>query len=124
MNDAPVLALVHNIALLLAIALLFDLVALNWKQGKIRFGQIPLGFLLGGIGVVLMLTPWVFSQGIIFDTRSILLGISGLIFGLVPTLIAMIITSVFRYYQGGVATFNRNLGHNYDRFDRFDLAIF
>jgi len=104
MNDAPFLALIHNIALLLAIALLFDLVALNWKPGKIRFEQVPLGLLLGGIGVVLMLTPWVFSQGIIFDTRSILLGISGLIFGLVPTVIAMIITSVFRYYQGGVAT--------------------
>ncbi|MHB8135933.1 MAG: LytS/YhcK type 5TM receptor domain-containing protein [Anaerolineaceae bacterium] len=104
MNDSPLIELIQNIALLLAIALLFDLIGLNWKPGKFSFGQVPLGLLLGGIGVVLMLTPWVFSQGIIFDTRSILLGISGLFFGLVPTLIAMLITAVLRYYQGGIAT--------------------
>jgi PAS domain S-box-containing protein len=103
MNDSALIALVHNIALLLAIALLFDLVAMHWKPGKMRFNQFPLGILLGGIGVVLMLTPWVFETGIIFDTRSILLGISGIFFGLIPTVTAMIITASFRYYQGGAA---------------------
>lgn len=103
MNDSALIALIHNIALLLAIALLFDLVAMHWKPGKMGFNQIPLGILLGGIGVVLMLTPWVFETGIIFDTRSILLGISGIFFGLIPTVTAMIITASFRYYQGGAA---------------------
>ena len=103
MNDSPFIALVHNIALLLAIALLFDLVAMHWKPGKMRFSQFPLGILIGGIGVVLMLSPWVFETGIIFDTRSILLGISGIFFGLIPTVTAMIITASFRYYQGGAA---------------------
>ena len=103
MYDSPLIALIHNIALLLAIALLFDLVVKHWEPGKMRFNQIPLGILLGGIGVVLMLTPWVFETGIIFDTRSILLGISGIFFGLIPTVTAMIITASFRYYQGGAA---------------------
>jgi len=103
MNDSILIALVHNIALLLAIALLFDLVATHWKPGKMRFNQFPLGLLLGGIGVVLMLTPWVYETGIIFDTRSILLGISGVFFGLIPTVTAMIITIILRYYQGGAA---------------------
>lgn len=103
MNNPFLLSLVNNIALLLAIALLLDLTIYYRQVRDDRLYQYPLGLLIGGIGVVLMLTPWTFATGIIFDTRSILLGISGIFFGLVPTLIAMAITAVFRYSQGGVA---------------------
>src|SRR5690606_23472717 len=58
---------------------------------------------LGLIGITLMTIPWKFAPGIIFDTRSILLSISGLFFGLVPTIIAVLSTSIFRLMQGGVA---------------------
>jgi PAS domain S-box-containing protein len=36
-----------------------------------------------------------------FDTRSILLSISGLFFGLIPTAIAVLMTAIFRIWQGG-----------------------
>lgn len=52
-----------------------------------------------------MTTPWVLVPGIVFDTRSVLLGISGLFFGTVPTIIAMVILSAFRYYLSGSGTF-------------------
>ncbi len=105
MTDTSLLSLIQNTALLLALALLFDLSAVHWHAKKFKPAQIPIGILLGGIGVVLILTPWVFMPGIIFDTRSILLGISGLFFGTIPTLIAMIITALFRVYQGGSGVF-------------------
>ena len=101
MTDTSLLSLLQNTALLLALALLFDLSAVRWHAKKFKLAQISIGLLLGGMGVVLILTPWVFTPGIIFDTRSILLGISGLFFGIIPTLIAMMITALFRLYQGG-----------------------
>ncbi|MAT44260.1 MAG: hypothetical protein CL609_18165 [Anaerolineaceae bacterium] len=104
MNEASLVGLVNNTALLLAIALLFDLVAGRWKIGQTGLKQIPVGIFIGAVGIALMLTPWEFVPGIIFDTRSILLSISGLFFGLIPTLIAMAMTAAFRIYQGGAAT--------------------
>lgn len=104
MNTSPFLGLIQNTALLLAMALLFDLVLSHRKIGFSKLWQLPLGIILGSIGIVLMLTPWVLIPGIIFDTRSILLGVSGLFFGTIPTIIAIIMTADFRIYQGGAAT--------------------
>jgi PAS domain S-box-containing protein len=59
------------------------------------------GLIIGAIGMVLMLTPWTSSVGITFDTRSVLLSISGLFFGGFPTFIAAAITLAFRVVQGG-----------------------
>jgi PAS domain S-box-containing protein len=104
MNPNSFISLIQNTALLLAMGLLFDLVVIRKRQNYSKLWQIPSGMLLGGIGIALMLTPWVFAPGIIFDTRSVLLGISGLFFGSIPTLIAMTVTAAFRIYQGGAAT--------------------
>ena len=103
MSSPSFLSLVQNVALLLAMALMFDLVATRWKAGKLGWWQVPFGFVLGLMGIALMMTPWVFAPGIIFDTRSVLLSVAGLFFGALPTLIAMLITAAFRIYQGGAA---------------------
>ncbi len=104
MNETSFQALVYNASLLLALALLFDLVAIRLPITKINIWQIPLGVVIGGIGITVMQTPWILTPGIIFDTRSIILGISGLFFGLIPTLIGMVMTAAFRIFQGGAAT--------------------
>lgn len=96
--------LAHNAALLLAIALVFDITMRHWEMEKFSFRQVLVGFVVGGIGIILMMTPWQFVPGIIFDTRSILLSISGLFLGFIPTLIAVLMTAAFRIYQGGAAT--------------------
>ena len=103
MSNSPLLGLINNIALLLAIGLLFDLTLYYRATRSDGFYRFPLGIITGGIGILLMMTPWVFAEGIIFDTRSVLLTISGLFFGLIPTLIAMAMTTAFRAYQGGAA---------------------
>ncbi len=95
--------LMYNATILLSTALLFDIAKIRWHQNLFGIQRIFVGLILGFIGIMLMANPWNFAPGIIFDTRSILLSISGLFFGLVPTIIAMIMTSIFRYLQGGVA---------------------
>lgn len=75
-----------------------------WSQKenlKNIFFKIGTGIVLGGLGIVLILTPWHFVPGIFFDTRSILLSISGLFFGPVPTITAMVISGSYRLYLGG-----------------------
>lgn len=63
--------------------------------------KIFTGFVLGGIGVVLMFTPWKMMPGLVFDTRSVMLAISGLFFGAVPTVIAMAVIAAVRFFMGG-----------------------
>ncbi|MBN2393321.1 MAG: PAS domain S-box protein [Anaerolineae bacterium] len=97
------LELVHNAALLLSLVLVFDIFVSRWRTGQEAAFQHRLlaGLILGVIGVAVMLTPWVLVPGLVFDTRSVLLSISGLFFGPVPTLIAMVITATLRMLQGG-----------------------
>ncbi len=101
MDEYFVLGLLHNIALLLASGVIFDY---YWKNGESNLGwlkQVQIGFLLSIIGIILMLTPWKLGEGLVFDGRSILLSVSGLFFGLIPTGILMIITALYRLSMGG-----------------------
>ncbi|MFN2442558.1 MAG: PAS domain-containing protein, partial [Thermoanaerobaculia bacterium] len=52
-----------------------------------------------GIAMVVVSVP--FEQGIIFDTRSVLLGVAGLFLGAWPTSIAMAMIALFRIILGG-----------------------
>ncbi len=106
MSEA-ILPLIHNAALLLAIVLLYTLVRQRRRYGLSRVSKwlsgSLLGAILGGIGIAVMMSSWVYREGIIFDTRSVLLCISGLFFGTIPTLIAMLMTAAYRLYLGGSA---------------------
>lgn len=100
-NPSLILGLIHNIALLLATSLLIDLFRTQ-QEVELRYRyKVITGVLVGIIGVVLMLTPWELAPGLVFDTRSVLLGIAGLFFGPIPTIIAVVITGAFRLFMGG-----------------------
>ncbi len=105
MNDTSLLGLIQNSALLLAVAFLFDVVASRLRIRQSSLWKTLIGLTLGCIGIIVMQTPWKFGMGIVFDTRSVLLGISGLFFGLHSTVIAIAMTSAFRFYQGGTGAF-------------------
>jgi PAS domain S-box-containing protein len=103
MGQTSFLGLVENAALLLAVAMIFDLAAVRWRPGKASIRQVPVGLAIGVIGIIVMLTPWSFAPGIEFDTRSVLIGISGLFFGSFATVVVAAMTAAFRFYQGGGA---------------------
>jgi len=94
--------LIHNAALLLALALVLDL----FIRGAGDRGSVPArllaGLLIGAIGAAIMLAPWPLIPGLVFDTRSVLLAVSGLFFGGLPTLVAMLMTAALRFFQGGL----------------------
>ncbi|MEI7981790.1 MAG: LytS/YhcK type 5TM receptor domain-containing protein [Bacteroidota bacterium] len=101
MNPDMILGLIHNIALLISISLLGGVF---WKKesDKIKLtDKFLMGLFLGGIGVVIMLTPWILVPGLVFDTRSVLLSVSGLFFGPIPTFTAILITGLYRVILGG-----------------------
>jgi PAS domain S-box-containing protein len=98
----PFLPLFQNVSLLLGAALIFDLLILRQPLAATRASDLRVGLMLGCIGLAVMLTPATLAEGLVFDTRSVLLGISGLFFGTIPTLVAMAMTATLRLYQGGV----------------------
>ncbi|MFH1914656.1 MAG: PAS domain S-box protein [Pseudomonadota bacterium] len=95
------IGLAQNVSLLLAAAILFDVFAVRWRLRSHTPAHLVVGFLLGLIGVVSMATPWTLMPGVIFDARSVLLGISGLFFGGVATVVAMLMTAAYRLHLGG-----------------------
>ncbi len=101
MCESAIQQLIENASLLLALVLLFDVTASRWQVGRLSRQQVGVGLAVGAIGIGVMLSPWTFVPGIIFDTRSVLLSVAGLFFGALPTLIAMAMTAAFRLAQGG-----------------------
>jgi PAS domain S-box-containing protein/putative nucleotidyltransferase with HDIG domain len=104
MNDAPFLGLVQNASLLLAAAFIFDVATIRWHTGQTLLRQVIVGLALGTIGITVMLTPVKFMAGIVFDTRSVLIGICGLFFGSFSSVIAIAMTGALRFYLGGAGT--------------------
>ena len=104
MNSEFFTGLVYNASLLLAMVLVFELLASRQKKEGSYLWQVMVGIILGGIGLAVMSTKWELIPGLFFDTRTVLLGISGLFFGWIPTLIAIIATALYRISIGGVGT--------------------
>ncbi|GAK58679.1 signal transduction histidine kinase [Candidatus Vecturithrix granuli] len=101
MNTTTFIGLVNNAALLVVLGLLYDTFVLSRHFKRSIILQTITGVILGIMGIAVMLNAWEFMPGLIFDTRSVLLGVGGLFFGEIPTMIAVGITGLFRLYQGG-----------------------
>ncbi|MBN2300555.1 MAG: diguanylate cyclase [Acholeplasmataceae bacterium] len=96
--------LVQNIILLFALVFIYAATNINPNSSKIRL-KIIIGTIIGGFTILLMLNPWEINSGLIFDTRSVLLGVSGLFFGPIATFIAAMIAIIYRLSIGGVGVY-------------------
>lgn len=101
MQDSFFLGLVQNIALLLTFSMLYDYFWARSDKSITFTFKIGSGLVLGGLGIILLLTPWTYREGLIFDTRSVLLSTAGLFLGPIPTIVAMIVISIYRFIIGG-----------------------
>lgn len=95
------LGIIHNISILLALSMLHYLFGLKPVNQFKGVREISLGIVIGSIGIILMLSPWTLQPGLVFDSRSILLSVTGLIIGPIPTIIAMATTALYRIYMAG-----------------------
>ncbi|MEA5088848.1 PAS domain S-box protein [Solidesulfovibrio sp.] len=99
------LGLVNNAALLVALAFVYDSLT-RAEIGRPSWQKRALaGLCLGGMAMAVMLNPWDLRPGLFFDTRSILLGVAGLFFGVLPTVVAMAMAASLRLVQGGVGVY-------------------
>ncbi len=104
MDTGILTGLFDNAALLLAICAVYEILPLNRDRMRPWLQNTLTGAIVGMIGIAVMLNPWKLSPGVYFDARSVLLSVSGLFFGPVPTTVAMIMTGVFRLHMGGTGT--------------------
>jgi PAS domain S-box-containing protein len=104
MGESIIIGLIQNIAILLTFSMLYDYFWSRNEKPNNNYFKIGSGVVLGGIGIVLILTPWHFVPGIFFDTRSVMLSVAGLFFGPAPTFIAMAIAGLYRLSIGGGGT--------------------
>ena len=101
MGESILLGLLYNTAILLSFSMLYDYSWVRELRQRTILYQLVIGFIAGGIGILLMMTPWIFLPGIVFDTRSVLLSMSGLFLGPLPTIVAMLMTIACRFIMGG-----------------------
>ena len=98
-----VIDIVFNIAMLLSLSIVYTTHNLRLlKVGHLK--HLLMGVVIGIVGVLIMRRPFVYQAGIFFDSRSILLGVSGMFFGFITTLIASLIMVVYRIHIGGNGT--------------------
>lgn len=101
MTDSIFLNLIQNTAILLSFSILYEYLWVRKKTVNTIRLQISSGLIIGAICIILMLSSWELAPGIVFDTRSVILSISGLFFGAIPTIVAMFVAGVYRMTLGG-----------------------
>lgn len=102
MNLSAILFIVYNISLTLMLIFLLDILRSHWSIKRQSWLKFIYGFIIGLISIIIMRTYWEYNDPPLLDKPTIILSISGLLFGTIPTIIAMIVTVLFRIFQGGV----------------------
>ena len=101
MEQGLLLSFIQNSALLLAIVLIYDAFPRRYKHKKDVMTRVGVGLLVGGITIALMLMPWEYSEGVFFDSRTVILSICGIFFGGIATFVAVAVSAVYRLVEGG-----------------------
>ncbi|MBN2852904.1 MAG: PAS domain S-box protein [Clostridia bacterium] len=108
MNIRLVTDIVYNATLLLAIGVIYvSPFSRNFNRfsSKSNFVKIVTGLIIGFIGILIMFNPFELIQGVVFDTRTVLISVTGMFFGIIPTVIAVLITTIYRIMLGGAGVY-------------------
>ena len=90
--------IILNISVLVAITILYTI---NFRNKNNKAQEILIGIFIGLVGIFLISISVKVDSGIFFDSRSILVCISGMFLGLLPTTIAVTIIAGYRWLLGG-----------------------
>ena len=97
------LNLLHNIALLVTLSVVFQILRTRLRQHGL-FSKILTGALFGFTAIAGMLTPFIVIPGIIIDGRTIIMSVAGVFGGTLVTLVAAVVSGVYRIFHGGPGT--------------------
>lgn len=100
MDRSIIINLIYNITILLTLAIIYSEFQLKVKISKV-FYTILLGTCIGIAGILIMSTAVRLDDNFIFDSRSILISVTGMFFGLIPTIIAATMMAIYRIIIGG-----------------------
>ncbi len=103
MDRTIFVAMYSNAALLLVLSVIYEVTYFIPSRYR-RIKPIFDGLLIALICTAIMNMPLILQPGIVFDTRSILISVTGLFFGLIPTIITVAVASFIRVGIGGVGT--------------------
>lgn len=95
-----IIALIYNLSVLVAISVLSGFIDARFKRTELN-GKVFQGILFGTTSIIGMLYPFVLTEGIIFDGRSIVLSLCTLFFGPLAGSIAAFMALVYRNALGG-----------------------
>ncbi|MFB0920779.1 MAG: diguanylate cyclase [Oscillospiraceae bacterium] len=100
MENEIFIGLVYNTALLLVLSIIYNSIFIP-NEKNVLWKHVLIGVVIGLIGIALMLTPVKLVPGVFFDTRSILISVAAMYFGLIPTVSAVVIICAVRIIIGG-----------------------
>lgn len=95
------MALLHNAALLLAVAVVGDALMAPGRRSAGLLSRVLAGVAVGILGLGLAYAGGRLDADGALDARSVLLAVSGLFLGAVPTVVAMAMLLVFVLFLGG-----------------------
>ncbi|XMB67758.1 diguanylate cyclase [Mycoplasmatota bacterium zrk1] len=101
MNNSLIVGITFNISLLFLLLSVYARLAIE-KYNKRLGSQILLGIGASIGGVIIMANTLVVLDGVVLDSRSILISATGAFLGTIPTVVVVFVTSIFRIIQGGV----------------------
>lgn len=104
MNVEIIFAFLTNILILLGLSVVYSIFKPDSKIKPI-WRKVLMGFVVLLIGSTIMLNPYDFSEGIFYDSRSVLISLSGMFIGFIPTLIGMIGLISLRIVIGGAGVY-------------------
>lgn len=95
-----IIDLIYNLAVLVALSIFSGFISVRFTRTELN-GKIFQGLLFGFTAIIGMLYPFVLTEGIIFDGRSIVISLCTLFFGPISGAIAALAAVIFRNIVGG-----------------------
>jgi len=94
-----VLGLIHNIALLITLSVVHQLILRQWERHTIGH-HVFSGLLYGSVAIAGMMTAVTVAPGVVFDGRSIVLAVAGFFGGPVTGILAAAMAIAYRVWLG------------------------
>ena len=101
MNIELLVGMLSNALLMLGLFVIYEIsdhLPAKWD----KVWRYVTGLLTAAICVVIMAAPYELRPGLVYDTRTILISVTALIFGPVPTLITAATATGYRIWMGGI----------------------
>lgn len=92
--------LTANVLMLFAVVVAYSISNYEVRTERL-LSKIAIGLVIGSIGIIILLNPFLYREGIMFDTRTVLLSLTAFYFSIETAIIASLITIGLRIHLGG-----------------------